>query len=209
MRHLERCRREFETALPRIQRHAGIYFRNVICPHKKADLIAETIAMSWKWWLRLRERGKNPNLFVSAIAGYATKAVASGRRVCGMEKPKDVLSPFAQHDHGFSVGKLPDFETLLGNPLFEALHDNTQTPPDEQVAFRIDFPCWFAGYDERRRRIIRSMMTGERTHHLAQLFRISAARVSQLRREFKEDWDRFTADDVHQDPAPRQPAPSS
>ena len=141
---------------------------------------------------RLRERGKDPNGFVSAIASYAARAARSGRTVCGQQKAKDVLSPLAQQRHGFYVGKLPDFETLVGNPLFEALCDNTVTPPDEQVAFRIDFPCWVAGYDERKRRIIRLMMTGEPTQTVARRLQLSPARVSQLRREFKDEWDRFT-----------------
>ncbi len=195
MKQIARCGQEFEQALPRIRLHARVYFRSVACSHRKADLIAETVALSFKWWLRLRARGNDPTQFVSAIAAFAARAAKSGRRVCGHERAKDVLSPFAQQRHGFSVGKLPDFETLLGNALFEALHDNTVTPPDEQCAFRIDFPCWFAGYDERRRRIMQAMMTGERTQRLAQVFSMSQGRVSQLRREFKEDWDRFTGDD--------------
>jgi hypothetical protein len=195
MRHDTRYGPEFEAALPRIRLHARIYFRDVVCPHKKADLIAEAVGLSFKWWVRLRARGKVPTRFVSAIATYAARAAKSGRRVCGHERARDVLSPVAQQRHGFAVKNLPSFSSLLGNPFDEALHDNTVTPPDEQVAFRIDFPCWFAGYDERRRSIIRSMMTGEQTQRLATLFGISEGRVSQLRREFKEDWDRFTGDD--------------
>ena len=79
MRRIDNCRREFEAALPRIQRHARIYFRNVVCQHRKADLIAETLGLSWKWWIRLRERGKDPNAFVSTIATYAARAAKSGR----------------------------------------------------------------------------------------------------------------------------------
>ena len=45
-----------------------------------------------------------------------------------------------------------------------------------------------------KRRLIRSMMTGEKTKRLASLFGISQGRVSQLRREFMEDWDRFTGE---------------
>ena len=58
-----------------------------------------------------------------------------------MERTKDVLSPLAQQRKGFAVCKLPDCSTLDGNPLDEALHDNTKSPPDEQCAFRIDFPA--------------------------------------------------------------------
>lgn len=192
----ERFRTEFERALPRIRTHALVVFRAVHCPHRKADLVAETVALAWKWWLRLRKLGrKNPNDFVSAIATFAARAAKSGRRVCGHERAKDVLSPVAQQRHGFSVGKLPDFATLSGNPLEEALQDNTRTPVDEQVAFRFDFPAWLLTYDDRRRRIIEAMAEGERTLDLAEKFGTTPGRISQLRREFFVAWVIFTEDD--------------
>ncbi len=66
------------------------------------------------------------------------------------------------------------------------------TPPDEQAAFRIDFPAWLSTRTERDRRIINDMVVGERTQHLARRFGISPARISQLRREYHDDWRRFT-----------------
>ena len=37
---------------------------------------------------RLVKKGKDPTTFASAIATFAARAVNSGRRLCGMEKPK-------------------------------------------------------------------------------------------------------------------------
>jgi hypothetical protein len=184
----------FLLILPRIERHAQIYFRHVRCPQQQDDAIAEVVALSWKWVVRLTQRGKDIQSFVSAIASFAAKAVKSGRRLCGQEKAKDVLSPRAQQRRGFSVGKLPDFSSLSSNPLMEALADNTQTPPDEQAAFRIDFPVWLATFSERQRRIIEDLMAGERTVEVSQKYGISAARISQLRREFQQDWLNFCGD---------------
>src|SRR5205823_760718 len=144
-------RRAFEDALPRIQLHATIVFRFVACPHRREDLIAEAVALAWLWWVRLCRRGKNPNLFVRALSIFAVRAARNGRRICGQEKSKDVLSPLAQQRHRLAVGAIPFGSTLHGNPLEEALWDNTRTPPDEQAAFRLDFPAWLATYDERRR----------------------------------------------------------
>jgi len=189
-------RQEFEKALPRIQLHATIYFRSVKCSHKKEDFIAEALALAWKWWLRLRQVGKDPNRFVSAIAGYAAKAARSGRKLCGQEPAKDVLSPLAQQRHGFHVVKLPEFSTRDGNAYDEALHDNTVTPVDEQAAFRCDFPVWLQSYDQRRRDILGEMLLGERTQDLAKRFGVSAARISQLRGEFFLDWLQFTMGEV-------------
>lgn len=74
------------------------------------------------------------------------------------------------------------------------MQHNTQTPPDEQVAFRMDFPAWLTTRTERDRRIIEVMSTNERTMNLSRKFGISPGRVSQLRRQYHEDWERFTAD---------------
>lgn len=191
-----RFRGEFERALPRIRTHAMIVFRSITCPQRKEDLIAEAIGLAWKWWLRLRQKGKkNPNEFISAIATFAAKAAKCGRRVCGHERAKDVMSPTAQRLHGFFVGKLPDFSTLSGTPLEEALTDNTRTPVAEQVAFRFDFPAWLLTYDQRRRDIIQAMAEGERTLELADRFGTSPARISQLRREFFVAWLVFTEEE--------------
>jgi hypothetical protein len=89
------------------------------------------------------------------------------------------------------VEKLPDFSTLSGNPLTEALTDNTQTPPDEAAAFRIDFPQWLMSWSERDRRIIEDLAMGERTLDVSDKYGISPARISQKRREYHDDWQRF------------------
>ncbi len=193
--HPSKVRFEFEQALPRIRTHAEIAFRCVRCVHRKEDLIAEAVALAFKWWLQLRKKGKDPNQFVSTLATFAVKAARSGRRVCGQEKPKDVLSPRAQQIHRFTVSTLPAFSTLSSSPLSEALAENTRTPVDEQVAFRFDFPAWMQTYDQRRRQIIEGMAYGERTQDLAEQFKLSGARISQMRLEFFLSWEAFVSDE--------------
>jgi hypothetical protein len=128
----------FVLLLPRIEAHARIYFRDVRCAAKRADCIAEVIALSWKWFLTLEKRGRDAAQLVSAIATFATRAVRCGRRVAGMAKAKDAMNVHAQHRHGFTVEKLPDVSTLGGNSLAEALMDNTMTPQPDAAAFRVD-----------------------------------------------------------------------
>ena len=94
--------RQFLAILPRIERHARIYFRHLKCDVKKEEAVADAIALAWRWFVRLVRRGKDVSGFVSTLATFAAKAVRSGRRVCGMEKGKDVLSPRAQQRHGFA-----------------------------------------------------------------------------------------------------------
>jgi hypothetical protein len=195
----------FLAILPRIERHGQVYFRHLACPDKREEALAEMRGLSWKWYVRLHQRGKDPARFVSAIATYAARAVRSGRRVCGHEKANDVLSPVAQRRHGFAVEPLPyststSHDRLYGLPsgqeaqdaFEERLHDNTVTPPPEQAAFRIDFPAWRLTRSERDRRLVDELIAGGRTKDVSATFGISPGRVSQLRRDFMEDWNRFT-----------------
>jgi hypothetical protein len=195
-RHLADLHATFLSILPRIELHGRVYFR-----HKNAnmreELTAEMVGLCWKWFLRLIERGKDPTAFVSALATFAARAVNSGRRVCGQERSKDVLSPSAQKRHGFVVERLPDYCTLAGTSLEEALVENTATPVPEQVSFRLDFPQWRLTRCYRDRAMIERMMLGERTLDLANQFGISPARVSQLRRELHDDWRRFCGELAH------------
>jgi hypothetical protein len=178
--------------LPRIDRHARIYFRHLKCPVRKADYVAETIGLSWKWFVRLAQRGKDARRFVSTLASYAARAVRSGRRIAGQERSKEVLSPVAQQRHSFVVSKLPDLSTLCSNPLIEALQDNRRSPIPDQVVFRVDFPSWLTTLSRRNRQILEDMAMGERTLHLARKYGISPSRVSQMRRYFEEGWRRFS-----------------
>jgi hypothetical protein len=181
----------FLSILPRIELHGRVSFRHLRCPGRRADAVAEMVALAWKWHLRLAERGKDAIQFPGTLASFAARAVRSGRRLCGQERAKDVLSPTAQRWQHFGVESLPDFSTLSSNPLTEALCDNTQTPPPEQAAFRCDFPAWLRTRSERDRRLVENLMRGERTQDVSNKFGLSPARISQLRRDFHDDWQRF------------------
>ena len=80
-----------------------------------------------------------------------------------------------------------------------ALHDNTQTPVPDQVAFRSDFHAWRLTRTERDRRVVDDLMLGKRTLDVSRKYGMSPARVSQPRRAFHHDWSRFTADPAEAD----------
>jgi hypothetical protein len=199
----------FLSILPRIELHAQVYFRGVRCPQRKADAVQETVAISWRWFVRLVERGKDPLSFPIVLASYAARAVKCGRWLCGQEKGKDVTSGIAQQRHRFHVEPLPHstasrheerYSIVHGqrqqDVLEERLRDNTQTPVPEQVAFRIDFPDWLTTLTPRERRMVREMATNERPLDLGKRFDLSPARISQMRRELHNDWRHSLGDDV-------------
>jgi hypothetical protein len=194
----------FLLLLPRIVTHAQVFFRGVKCPVQKEDKVQECVALGWRWFLRLSEQGKDVFDFPMAFAALLARAVRCGRKLCGQERARDVLSFVAQARHGFRVELLPistrsPHEHLYADPhgqalldaLEERLRDNTQTPVPEQAAFRIDFPLWRGTRSERDRRVIDALMAGGRTKDVSRRFGLSPGRVSQLRRDFLEDWRRF------------------
>jgi hypothetical protein len=181
------------SVLPKVVSHGRVYFRHLKSAERKEEYVAEMVALAWAWHRRLAERGKDATHFPTALATFAARAVRSGKKLTGMDRAKDVLSPQVQQRKGFAVGKLPDCSTLDGSPLDEALHDNTRAPPDEQCAFRIDFPAWRASRTERDRLILDDLMLGERTLDVAGKHGLSPGRVSQLRRELHDDWEFFCA----------------
>lgn len=204
----------FLILLPRIEQRASIVFRYVRCPQTRADKINETIALAWQWLVRLSERGRDVNEFATSFIFLVARAVKSGRRVVGVEKAKDAMSPAAQQRHNFKVVSLPtstctSHENLYTKPhgqqeqdaFEELMRDDSLTPVADQAAFRIDWPSWLNTRTHRDRQIIDDLMLGERTSDVSDKFGISPARVSQLRREFQEDWTHFCDEEPAADDA--------
>jgi len=190
-RHPTHLHDRFLALVPQIEIRGRIYFRYLRCPQTRDDALQEMLALAWKWFLSLAKRGKDAAQFPSALANFAARAVCSGRRLCGMDPGKDVLSRRAQQRHHFTTGTLREGSSLNDTLLDEALHDNTQTPVPDQVAFRFDFPAWLLTRTDRDRRIVQDLMRGERTLDVSRKYGTTPARISQLRREFRQDWSRF------------------
>ncbi len=55
----------FLAIVPRIERHARIYFRDFPCPATPEDAVTETVALAWSWYRRLMRRGRDAAHFAS------------------------------------------------------------------------------------------------------------------------------------------------
>jgi hypothetical protein len=200
---LDELHARFLDLLPRIELHGDIYFRH-LKPHRKADAIQEMRALAWLWYVRLIDRGRDPQDFVATFVTLLARSVNSGRRLAGMEKAKDVMNTAAQKRHGFKVEPLPSttrtfHDQLYSSPRGQGMHDafeerlcdNTVTPVVDQVQFRLDFPAWLETLTPRERRMIRAMIRNERTLDLGKEFEVSHSRISQMRREFQTGWKQF------------------
>jgi hypothetical protein len=187
---------DFLARLRLIELHARFAFRNIVCPQERHDAVAEVVALVWKWYCRLLQRGKDPSAFVVTLAQFAARHVKAGRRLCGNLSSKDVLSRLAQKRRGFQTVRLQDNGAYDDPAWQEALHDDLRTPVPDQVAFRIDFPEWLALHGQRDRRLIEDMATGESTTQLARKYGVTQGRIAQKRRQFRQDWERFAGEPV-------------
>jgi hypothetical protein len=174
----------FLQILPRVEVHAGVVFRRIRCGQARQDAVAETVALAFKFFLAALARGKDPLAFPSAIATFAARQVRCGRRLCGT-RTGDVGSVAAAIRHGVWADNVLDGHQ-------DALADNTVTPIPDQVAFRLDFPAWLGTRTQRDREMVGALMAGGRTKDVAERFGLTEGRVSQLRQEFRQDWERFT-----------------
>jgi hypothetical protein len=180
------------AVLPRVETHARICFRHVRCPGRRDDAVAEAVAVAWRWFLRAADKGKDAAALAGPLAVFAARHVRVGRRLCGQEASKDALSPLAQQRRGFAVQGLPRCDGgTAGNLTLDALADNTRTPPDEQAAFRIDFPRWLASLGRKKRRVALGLLAGESACDVAAANALSPGRISQLRVELMLGWRQF------------------
>jgi len=146
------------------------------------------IGLCCVWYARLVNQGRNPAAFMTTLAHYAATAVNGGRRVCGQEKTKDLLSRGRPRQREFTVSVQPRTEDRSGESIESALRDNTQTPVPDQVQFRCDFPAWKQRLTVVKRQLVDRLALGHRTCDLAEESGLSTSRISQLRKEFQADY---------------------
>ena len=103
---LDRVQRRFVAMLPTIRRSGRSHFRH-LSPDQQEDAISEMIALTWQHFCRLVQRGKQPERFIVALINFVASTVKAGRRLCGHDKSRDVMSPLAQRRHGFRLEALP------------------------------------------------------------------------------------------------------
>ena len=76
----------------------------------------------------------------------------------------------------------------------EVLVEDRRAGPADTAVVRIDFAAWLQLLPRRLRNIATFLANGETTTTAAKRFRVSAGRVSQLRRELFLAWHRFQGD---------------
>jgi len=173
----------FVELLPVIRRYAQRAFRD-FDPGEREELVAAAIADAFVAYRRLVRSGKQAVAYATPLARYAVRHVRSGRRVGSPVNQRDVLSPA---NHRVTCESLQQYAAQDGG-WRELLVEDRRAGPAETAAARLDVARWFRGLPTRRRRIARALAAGETTQAVARQFRLTAGRVSQLRRELANSW---------------------
>lgn len=182
-------RQRFLSLLPAIVEQARFAFRHHRL-ERREELVAEVVANCWVAFTRLVERGLVELVYATPLARYAIKQVRDGRRVGGTLNVRDVSSEYAQQAKGITVRRLDRFDANKGE-WCQVIVEDRHAGPAETAAARIDISDWFASLPPRTRRIAQTLATGETTKSAARKFRVSAARISQTRRELQDGWRSF------------------
>ena len=161
---------------------------------RREEAIQEAVANAFVAFSRLVDLGRMHFAFPSVLARFAVAQVRDGRRVGGVLNVRDVSSEYAQQRKQHSLQRLDLFNRHAAQ-WCEVIVEDYQTPIPDQVCFRIDFPEWLSRLRSRDRRVAEALADGDSTGEIARRFGISAARVSQLRRELHASWEKFHAEE--------------
>ena len=183
----------FLQVLPAVETHARIRFRRLNADRRE-EAIQETIAAACVNFQLAAVQGKLSVVRPSSLADFAVRHVRTGRHVGGsQDAARDVMSPVCQRLNGVKVISI-DRDRLPaslrdGTDGWKriAVEDRKAMIPD-LAAFRIDFTQWLQLLTDRDRRIICALSSGDSTKAVAERFRLSEGRVSQLRRKFEQLW---------------------
>ena len=179
----------FTELLPTIYDQLRFAFRHEPA-ERKEELIAEAVANCWLAFVKLVERDRLDAIFATPLAQFAIRQVYDGRKVGSTLNQNDVTSEYAQRKKKFTVERLDRYNKRQHKWL-QVLVEDRRTGPADTAAARIDFGDWMETLGERRRRLAETLAEGETTSVVATKFRVSLGRISQLRRELHDDWERF------------------
>ena len=175
--------------LPAIQKHARFAFR-YLDREARDEAVQEVVAGALTAYVRLVESAKADLGYPTPLAMFAVRQFRAGRRVGTRANVNDVTSAYAQAGKGIRVERLDHYDAQE-DAWEEILIEDRRAGPAQTAAARIDFGQWLSELPTRRRQIAEVLAVGETTKQAARRFQVSPGRISQVRRELKDSWERF------------------
>jgi len=172
----------------------------------REEAVAETVALSWKGYLRCVEKRKR--FTPGTLAYFAIRQVRSGVRFNGTYST-DVFSERTQILRGVRIASLdipPETQGYRTSRSWwdrsEALTDRRNWDrPDEAVRISHDYGAFLThdGLQDSHRRVFDMLAEGYRPSEIAALLDVSRARVTQVKRELRKALKRFFGPEIDPD----------
>jgi hypothetical protein len=173
----------FVAMLPEIEQKLRLAFCR-LDPEARDDAIEEGVVHSLLAYVRLYEQGRAVVATPSSLAWYSSRQVKRGRPAVGRMSGKDPLSRYAQIGNGIQVDRQP-------SNWIDAMVEDKRAPVADQVVAKMDVAAWFATLTERMKVIAKDLAFGCSTSEVAAKQKVTAGRISQLRRSLEESWVTF------------------
>lgn len=184
----------FVGLLPEIERLLRLAFRH-LDPEARDDAIGDAVVHSLLSYSRLFEHGRAASVTASSLAWYAALLVRKGRQAGCHMNSKEPLSLYAQLRRGFKVERLCFYDSNDEVWINDIVQDRRSSVLD-QVAARLDVAAWLATLCRRTRNIATDLAKGFTTSEAARKYRVSAGRISQIRKELNDCWLEFQGESV-------------
>jgi hypothetical protein len=180
----------FVAMLPLIRKFVRFAFRSG--PRAtRHEQVNEALAQAFVLFAHLAKRKLVHLAHPTALARYAAHRVRSGRKIGSRQNGKETLSRAARRRFGFRVVSIEERATDGHSNWIDLVSATRRTTPADLAALRIDFAEWLAALSPRQRQIALCLAVGERTSAVAARQRVTPARISQIRRELADGWERF------------------
>ena len=184
-----------------IREQAQFAFHNLPVEARE-EQVQEVVATAYGMFHTLALRGKMNLAYATPLAQFAIRHVRSGRRMGSRRNNRDVTSRAACPRNRIVIRSLDRINARTGQ-WREVLVEDRNAGPAETAGARIDWAAWMHCLPRRQRAIASILASGETTGAAARRFRISAARISQLRAWFKDNWEQFHGQEPSGQPARR------
>jgi hypothetical protein len=185
---------KFLVMLPLIARAARIAFKDKD-PEAREELTADVVARAYLMFARLVETSREDLAYPTPLATFGIRQTKDGRKVGMKLNVRDISSKHCQQRKGIFLERLDRFDRQEGQWL-EVLIEDPRSGPAETAAARIDIADWFGLLPPRDRKIAGALAVGGTTSEVAHEFRLSPARISQKRQEYRENWNRFQGEEA-------------
>jgi hypothetical protein len=180
---VSRWQANFLNILPAVRKHACVCFRRLDY-HARQEAVAATIARALVDYGDLAAKQRLAYAYPNTLADFAVRRVRAGRTAGAPQNPYDLLSRIQSQ-------KIQSLDTQKSGTWRELVLQDRRVSPADQAAFNLDFQNWLSRWPKFHRRMIGTLAAGHRTSEVARRFKVTAGRVSQLRRQYQRSWEAF------------------